>query len=139
MTTANPVAVPAFIPPGAARKQHFLKGWRLPAMILGFIAWWPIGLGLLTFFAWRHSMGCNMNRLMRRGRDRAREMISMPGMGSGNTAFDTYRSSVLERLEAERRALDAQHAEFSGFLAELRRAKDQDEFDRFMQARAQRG
>ena len=138
MTTANPVAVPAFIPPIAGGARHTLRGWRLPAMILGFIAWWPIGLGLLAFFAWRQHMGCNTNRWMSRGRDRARDVMAMAGMGSGNTAFDEHRNQVLRRLEEERRALDAQQAEFTTFMAELRRAKDQDEFDRFMQARSPR-
>ena len=41
----------------------------------------------------------------------------------------------LERLEAERRKLDEERREFSEFLRDLRRAKDHDEFDRFMAER----
>jgi hypothetical protein len=55
---------------------------------------------------------------------------------SGNVAFDDYREGVLRRLEEERRQLDAQQAEFAAFLRDLRRAKDQDEFDRFMAGRS---
>ena len=42
---------------------------------------------------------------------------------------------VRERLEQERRKLDEMRAEFDSYVRELRRAKDQDEFDRFMRER----
>ena len=43
-----------------------------------------------------------------------------------------YREKELKRLEEERAKLDAMRADFDSFLRELRRAKDQEEFDRFM-------
>ena len=55
--------------------------------------------------------------------------------GTGNLAFDEHRAATLARLEEERRQLDAQQAEFAAFMQQLRRAKDQEEFDRFMQGR----
>ena len=54
---------------------------------------------------------------------------------TGNVAFDEYRTAELERLEEERRQLEAEKAEFETFLVELRRVKDKEEFDRFMAAR----
>ena len=51
---------------------------------------------------------------------------------TGNAAFDEYRAQELKRLEEERRRLEAMRAEFEKFLGELRRVKDQEEFDRFM-------
>jgi Protein of unknown function (DUF2852) len=45
--------------------------------------------------------------------------------GSGNTAFDEYRSETLRRLEEEER-------QFKEFLDRLRQAKDKAEFDQFM-------
>jgi hypothetical protein len=53
---------------------------------------------------------------------------------SGNTAFDEWRAAELARLEDERRKLEATHREFSEFVKNLRRAKDREEFDRFMNA-----
>ena len=44
---------------------------------------------------------------------------------SGNRAFDDYRDGELRRLEEEGR-------EFRAFLERLRRARDKEEFDRFM-------
>ena len=51
---------------------------------------------------------------------------------TGNVAFDEYRSQELKRLEEERRKLEDMRAEFETFLKDLRRVKDQEEFDRFM-------
>ncbi|WP_237217393.1 DUF2852 domain-containing protein [Falsiroseomonas oryziterrae] len=166
MSAAAP-ALPADLPPGlarrwerhqrrqmrrearqaywAARGGHPLRGWRLPAMILGFIAWWPIGLALLAFFFWRPAMSCNsapwsapwsagwMTPWKDRMRDAAQRATGP--VPTGNAAFDEYREGVLKRLEEERRQLDAQQAEFAEFLKQLRRAKDQEEFDRFMEGR----
>ncbi|MCV0424703.1 MAG: DUF2852 domain-containing protein, partial [Roseibium sp.] len=45
----------------------------------------------------------------------------------------------LKRLEEERAKLDTMRAEFDDFLRELRRARDQEEFDRFMANRGRTG
>ena len=55
---------------------------------------------------------------------------------TGNVAFDDWRKAELDRMEEERRRLDEMRAEFDSYLRELRRAKDQEEFDRFMRERA---
>jgi Protein of unknown function (DUF2852) len=47
---------------------------------------------------------------------------------SGNRSFDDYRQDTLHRLEEEQR-------HFQDFLARLRMAKDQAEFDQFMTER----
>lgn len=48
---------------------------------------------------------------------------------SGNAAFDSYKASMLRRLEDEQTAFEA-------FLQRLREAKDKSEFDAFMDDRA---
>jgi hypothetical protein len=55
---------------------------------------------------------------------------------TGNVAFDDWREKELARIEEERRKLDEMRADFETYVRELRRAKDQDEFDRFMAARS---
>ena len=55
---------------------------------------------------------------------------------TGNVAFDDWREKELERLAEERRKLDETLAEFDEYMRELRRAKDQEEFDRFMANRS---
>jgi Protein of unknown function (DUF2852) len=51
---------------------------------------------------------------------------------TGNAAFDDYRKAALEKLEAERRKLDEERHAFDEFLTKLRRAKDQEAFEKFM-------
>lgn len=50
---------------------------------------------------------------------------------SGNSAFDAYKAETLRRLEEEQ-------DQFESFLQRLRDAKDQAEFDQFMEDRARR-
>ena len=54
---------------------------------------------------------------------------------SGNVAFDEYRERELKRLEEERRKLEEERREFETFMQNLRRARDKEEFDRFMRDR----
>jgi hypothetical protein len=56
---------------------------------------------------------------------------------SGNIAFDEYRDRELKRLDEERRRLDEERRDFETYVRNLRRAKDQEEFDRFTAERRQ--
>jgi len=129
---------------------------HLILFVLLFHLWWPIGLAALAFFLirrnrWRRMqyagntpmMNCNSDRWERRMArtqekfDRLRERAAANGWfagapsGSGNSAFDEYRSETLRRLEDEQR-------DFKGFLERLRFAKDRSEFDQFMADRRSR-
>ena len=57
---------------------------------------------------------------------------------TGNTAFDDWRAGELSRLEEERRKLEDAEREFAEHIDQLRRARDREEFDRFMNARRNR-
>jgi hypothetical protein len=119
-------------------------------MILGFVAWWPLGLALLAFIIGSGRMSCWNNhgvdhwqRKMERMQDRMDRMRGRMGAGmgsgewwgyrrsSGNHAFDEYRAETLRRLEEEQR-------EFRDFLDRLRHARDKAEFDQFMAERRNR-
>jgi len=104
----------------------------IAAMILGFIVWWPVGLGVLAYLIWSGRMGCgNKKAWSEYFSDEARRFRS--GFGAtGNHAFDDYREATLKRLEEEAN-------EFQGFLKRLRHAKDKAEFDQFMAERGQGG
>ena len=101
------------------------KGAWIAAMVVGFIAFWPIGLALLAYMIWSKRM-FSSNCSQRRSRRSSRSF-----RGTGNAAFDAYRSDTLRRLEDEQ-------AEFEAFLARLREARDKAEFDEFMDERAKR-
>ncbi|TPK74161.1 DUF2852 domain-containing protein [Mesorhizobium sp. B2-4-15] len=110
-------------------------------MVIGFMVFWPLGLAMLAYIIWGDRLEGfkrDVNRATdgifagcRRGSDKAARW----GNGSartGNVAFDDWREKELERLAEERRKLDDMLTEFDDYARELRRAKDQDEFDRFM-------
>ncbi|MCA1244729.1 DUF2852 domain-containing protein [Stappia stellulata] len=117
-------------------------GWSpmtIGLMVLGFIVFWPLGLAMLAYILWGDRFH-GMARDARHQWDQSPMKRSFQtgdfqphGYGrTGNVAFDDYRARELKRLEEERARLDTMRAEFDDFLRELRRAKDQDEFDRFM-------
>ncbi len=109
---------------------------ELALTILGFVLFWPVGLAALFYFLWRKKMGCNASgRSWRPDWSFKDQAFGMFHGGTGNAAFDDYRQAVLKRLVEERRKLDEEHMAFRAFVERLRRAKDQEEFDRFMAER----
>jgi Protein of unknown function (DUF2852) len=109
-------------------------------MILGFVVFWPLGLAMLGYILFGERLrgfkrdvnqaADGMFAGCRHHRNRYRSHF-----GTGNVAFDDWRRAELNRLEEERRKLDEMREEFDTYVRELRRAKDQEEFDRFMRER----
>ena len=60
------------------------------------------------------------------------------GASTGNAAFNDWRTAELARLDEERRKLDEAQREFAEYSDAIRRAKDREEFDRFMAERRAR-
>jgi uncharacterized protein DUF2852 len=134
-----------------AKLDEFGKPAWIALIVLGFMAWWPLGLAALAFTIGSGRMGCGYHggqdrwqhkmERMQRKMDWMRSKVngspwsgSNPWSGapsSGNRAFDEYRSETLKRLEDEQR-------EFREFLERLRFAKDKTEFDQFMAERRNR-
>ncbi len=135
--------------PITAKLDEFGKPAWIALTVLGFMAWWPVGLAVLAFTIGSGRMGCGYNGGHDRWQHKMERMQAkmdwMRGkMGgnaggspwssapsSGNRAFDDYRSETLRRLEDEQR-------EFKDFLERLRFAKDKTEFDSFMAERRAR-
>jgi len=137
--------------PIVAKLDELGKPAWIVLMILGFMAWWPIGLAILAFTLGSGRMGCwnhhgamtrwqsKMDRMQEKmDRFRSRTDGAQGGStwwgqppSSGNRAFDDYRAETLRRLEDEQR-------EFKDFLDRLRVAKDKTEFDQFMADRRAR-
>lgn len=117
-------------------------------MIIGFAVFWPLGLAMLAWIIWGDQIGAKAEELKGQFNSFA-ERAPRFNSGAhgfrgrtGNAAFDEYREQELKRLDEERRKLEAMRAEFESFLSELRRVKDQEEFDRFMRdfrSRSDRG
>ena len=113
-------------------------------MVLGFIIFWPLGLAVLGYILWGEKFGGSAEKAQaywNTGCSYVRSNSKNHGFGrsaftsSGNAAFDEYRSEQLKRLEEERARLDAEIDAFHEYMANLRKAKDREEFDRFMNER----
>jgi hypothetical protein len=110
-------------------------------MVIGFMVFWPLGLAMLAYIIWGDRLEGfkrDVNRATdgifagcRRGSDKAARWGHRSAR-TGNVAFDDWREKELTRLDEERRKLDEMREQFDDYARELRRAKDQDEFDRFM-------
>ncbi len=136
--------------------------WRpleLAAMVGGFLVFWPIGLAVIGFKMWQRRSGYQgdlfafteerartARETCRSWRDRGEGWSrSARGFGggfgprpTGNAAFDDWRAGELAKLEEERRKLEAAEREFADYITQLRRARDREEFDRFMRERPTR-
>lgn len=142
----------------AGRCRSGWKGAEIAVMVLGFIVYWPIGLAMLGFKIWQKKTGYrgDLGSFVRESwasassgqwsaRPWARSACGFGGWAAsggawrarrtGNSAFDDWRDAELAKLEEERRKLEAAEREFSDYIQNLRRAKDREEFDRFMQER----
>ena len=125
---------------GASRWTAF----ELVAMILGFIVFWPIGLAILAYKFWQRKSGGEDLQSFAAGKWReARSAMGGcgPAVGrfhagsSGNAAFDEWKTAELARLEQEWLKLQEARREFGEYVDNVRKAKDREEFDRFMNAR----
>lgn len=131
--------------------------FEIIAMVLGFIVFWPIGLAILFYKGWQHRYGGpDLQTLASNKFQEARSMMaSNSSWGvwrcgaarsagsfytptSGNAAFDEWRSAELARLDEERRKLDEAQRDFAEYVDAIRRAKDREEFERFMAERRSR-
>jgi hypothetical protein len=135
-------------------------------IILGFYAWWPLGLAILLFFflgrrrmacwnhdgmsGWQHPMGgwqqgwdqTHWQRKMQHFQDKMdRARAKMDKFGGrdwwGQPASSGNSAFDNYRQETLRRLEDEQR-EFKDFLERLRFAKDRNEFDQFMAERRAR-
>ncbi|MGB8818040.1 MAG: DUF2852 domain-containing protein [Rhizobiaceae bacterium] len=105
--------------------------------VAGFMVFWPLGLAMLAyvifgdrFEGFKRDANATVDGMFKSCRRSSNGFSA-----TGNVAFDEWRSKEIERLNEERRKLDELRAEFEEELRELRRAKDQEEFDRFMAKR----
>lgn len=109
-------------------------------MVIGFMVFWPLGLAMLAYIIWGDRLDAfkgDVNRATDGFFSSCRKASYRTGAPrTGNVAFDDWRTKELDRLNEERRKLDEMRDEFDEYARELRRAKDQEEFDRFMAARS---
>jgi hypothetical protein len=131
--------------------------------VLGFIAWWPVGLAVLAFSIfsgrfrsagmgcwhrddsgrWEHHMGRWQSKMERMQEKMDRMRSKMDGArGAGGNWWGTPPSSGNRAFDDYRtetlQRLEEEQREFKEFLERLRFAKDRAEFDQFMNERRDR-
>lgn len=109
-------------------------------MIVGFMIFWPLGLAMIAYIVWGDRLDqfkADINKATDKTSCTFKRGISFKHHArTGNVAFDDWREAELNRLHEERMKLDEMRAEFDDYARELRRAKDEEEFNTFMAARA---
>lgn len=125
-------------------------GWtplNVCLMAAGFIVAWPLGLVALAYILWGDRMfvpdqtptdGQGFSEGGASGWNCCGLVYADQSPSTGNSAFNDYRQRELDRLSAERRRLDDERREFDEFERELKRARDREEFDRFVRGRNDR-
>lgn len=111
--------------------------------VAGFMVFWPVGLAMLGYVLFGERLNGfkqDANAAVDGAFSSCRRAAGGFGRSAqygftGNVAFDDWRKAEIERLNEERRKLDELRSEFEADLRELRRAKDQQEFDSFMARR----
>ncbi|MGV6801248.1 MAG: DUF2852 domain-containing protein [bacterium] len=121
--------------------------WNMVIMIVSFsVGLWPIGLFMIAYMVWGKEWGLdfstwgNVEKSMSRAGEKMKSAFNDTFDGTaysnrthstGNAAFDEWRAEELRRLEEERRKLEEARRDFEKYAAELRKAKDREEFNRF--------
>ena len=142
-------------------ETHRFSGWKraraerkpwsileMGAVLGGFVVFWPLGLLALYLKHRKGEIWTGASAMQgpwtqwKTPRDAAEHFAGACGSWkrrdwhgfapTGNQAFDEYRKTKLDELEALRRKLDEERAAFDEFLGKLRSAKDREDFERFM-------
>jgi hypothetical protein len=119
------------------------RSLEIGAIVLAFIYWWPLALGYVIWKVAGYPALAEMRGLVGRGsslasgarKSRFAAAFEAASGSTGNLAFDAYRRAEIERLVAQRRALEEESRAFAAFVEELKRAKDREQFDAFMAKR----
>ena len=115
--------------------------WSLPniaLMVLGFIIFAP--LGFLILFGLIMGVGpLNLPAKIAEWFNQAREswdgswnQVSMPRRGSGNSVFDEYQQTQMDRIDEIRAEIRNRDERFTSFKSDEQRDKERQQFDRFM-------
>ena len=107
-------------------------GFAIVSVIIALNMFWPAGVVLAAILGWRGGFvpqnftQVSADEIVEKVRNLSPEATHR---SSGNASFDAYRRDIMQRLEDEQN-------NFDNFLGRLRDAKDQSEFDRFLDDRA---
>lgn len=104
--------------------EHGRGAW-IAAIVLGFIAFWPLGLALLLWMLWRGKAGSRSGGC----RSRSREASAFNNAAFDNAAFAAHHEETLRRLDEDARA-------FEDHLRAQAAERDREAFEAFMRSRS---
>ncbi|MGY6644824.1 MAG: DUF2852 domain-containing protein [Salinarimonas sp.] len=103
--------------------EHGRGAW-IAAIVLGFIAFWPLGLALLLWMLWRGKAGSRSGGC----RSRSRKASALNNAAFDNAAFAAHYEETLHRLDEDARAFEAH-------LRAQAAERDRETFEAFMRSR----
>ena len=104
----------------------------LVAMVVAFVAWWPLGVMVLAYIIWSGSM----TRINGQWWERVKAFVSGQSFsGSGNAAFDAHREAMLRGLEEQRKRMEQDARDFALYMDKVRMARDEQSFNDFINQR----
>ena len=103
--------------------EHGRGAW-IAAIVLGFIAFWPLGLALLLWMLWRGKAGSRSGGC----RSRSRKASAFNNAAFDNAAFAAHHEETLRRLDEDARA-------FEEHLRAQAAERDREAFEAFMRSR----
>ncbi len=106
-------------------------------MVIAFIIYWPLGLAVIAYILWGNQIP-EVRRFFD-GQGNWAPRGPAPFSGTGNAAYDDYRSQEMARLDEERARLEKELRDFEDYMRNVRKARDQEEFDRFRRERGNGG
>ncbi|KPQ09819.1 MAG: protein of unknown function DUF2852 [Saliniramus fredricksonii] len=101
------------------------RGAWIAAIVLGFIAFWPLGLALLLWMLWRGKAGSRSGGC----RSRSRKASTFNNAAFDNAAFAAHHEETLRRLDEDARA-------FEDHLRAQAAERDREAFEAFMRSRS---
>ncbi|MEZ5739726.1 MAG: DUF2852 domain-containing protein [Burkholderiaceae bacterium] len=112
--------------------------WRIAAIVLGFIIFWPIGLALLAWTLWRDQIKAFplVQKLTGTREAIAPHMHAYMARRPDNAALAEYLDREQQRLRQEQEKLAELVRAFEQFRDAERRSADQRSFDQFLRERA---
>ncbi len=120
------------------------RSFEIGAIVVAFFYWWPLAAAYVAWKVAGYPALSELRGMAGRGADwqasvrksRFAQAFEAADLhGTGNLAFDEYRRAELDRLNAQRKALQEESRAFAEFVEELKRAKDREQFDAFMAKR----
>lgn len=107
------------------------NGINIAAMVLGFVLFWPVGLGILFWIL----SGRDVRDLPGAIREQWGRVVQGRRQFTGDTdnvVFNDYQQTQYDRIREIREEIASRAQRFREYRMDARRRADQEEFDRFM-------